>query len=175
LKRAHATTFEVLNGSEGGGGDRVSHLPPVRAAASTLWSLLCEEIGLAPEQADALRTQLRSIMGSPDVPRETWRLGMAAGYLQKLRGAVTMRAAAAQEHLDALRAALTPGQIIRYLAWLERNRHSVGIASACDAAAALAVEAHGGPPALNVVIVVIVAPIRGTVIVRKHGLQKWLN
>lgn len=132
------------SGGAGGDGGTAPAPPPAAAGAGTLWSLLCEEIGLSPDQADALRDQLRSTVSSPDVPRETWRLGMAAGYLQKLRVAVSARAAAAQAHLEALRGALSAGQLVRYLAWLERNRGRV--AHAAEAAAALGVEATGGKP-----------------------------
>lgn len=56
------------------------------------------------------------------MPKETWRLGVAYQYLARLRSAVAARAAAAQAQLEAMRAILSPAQLIRYLAWIERSR-----------------------------------------------------
>lgn len=91
----------------------------------TLWTLLCAEIGLSSEQADKLRQQLRRVLGGPDVPRETWRLGVAAAYLQRLRAAVAAAAAKAQSHLEKVKDILTPAQLIRYLSWMETNKERV--------------------------------------------------
>ncbi len=93
-----------------------------------LWTLLCSEIGLASDQADKLRLQLRRVLGGPEMPKETWRLGVAATYLQRLRGAVSAAAAKAQSHLERVKEILTPAQLVRYLAWMERNKERVSMA-----------------------------------------------
>jgi hypothetical protein len=72
-----------------------------------------------------MRLHLRRVLGGPDVPRETWRLGIAFAYLQRLRVAINARAASAQTQLDTLRSILSPAQLVRYLAWVERNRNRI--------------------------------------------------
>jgi hypothetical protein len=91
----------------------------------TLWTLLCAEIGLPADGAEKLRAALRRVLGGPDLPRETWRLGVATAYLQRLRAAVAAAAAKAQGHLERVREILTPAQLIRYLAWMEKNKERV--------------------------------------------------
>jgi hypothetical protein len=92
------------------------------APQHTLWTLLCGEIGLSTEQAEKLRVTLRRVVGSAEVPRETWRLGVANAYLTRLRAALVARAAAAQAQFEALAGILTAAQFVRYAAWLDRNR-----------------------------------------------------
>jgi hypothetical protein len=99
--------------------------PASTSGAHTLWSLLCGEIGLSVEQADKVRLHLRRVLGGADVPRETWRLGIAIAYLQRLRAAITARAASAHTQLETLRSILTPAQLVRYLVWMDRNRERI--------------------------------------------------
>lgn len=98
---------------------------PSNRPSITLWTLLCAEIGLANDQAERFRSQLRRVLGGPDLPRETWRLGVAAAYLQRLRVGIAASAAKAQSHLEKVAEILTPAQLIRYLAWMERNKDRV--------------------------------------------------
>ena len=127
--------------ADGSGSSESGEAPdPQQQAASTLWTLLCGEIGLTSEQSGKLRDALCRIISSPDLPRETWRLGMADSYLQKLRRALTQRAAAAQANLEALRSVLTPGQLIRYMAWMDRNRGRLAVE-----AVAMAVQSSAAP------------------------------
>lgn len=126
---ADADGADVEDGYVGGGA-------PTAAPRRTLWELVCSEIGLAGEQAERVKGQLRKMAGGPDVPRETWRLGVAFAFLVRLRVAVTARAAAMQEHLEALAAILTPEQMARYFVWMEANAERVQ--AAVDAATAAA-------------------------------------
>lgn len=112
--------------------DADAHAGAGGTSRRTLWELLCSEIGLAGEQAERVKAQLRKMVGGPDVPRETWRLGVAFAFLVRLRIAVTARAAAMQEHLEALVAILTPEQMARYFVWMEANGERVQ--AAVDAA-----------------------------------------
>ncbi len=82
-------------------------------------------MGLSGEQAERLKVQLRRVLGGPDLPRETWRLGVAATYLQRLRAAVAAAANKSQQQLIAIRSILTPAQFVRLAAWSERNRTSI--------------------------------------------------
>lgn len=92
----------------------------------SIWTLLCQEIGLSGDQAEKLRGQLRKVVGGPEFPRETWRLGVAAVYLQRLRAALETSARKLQLQYEALRAILTPAQLIRYCGWVERHRGRLG-------------------------------------------------
>lgn len=92
----------------------------------SIWTLLCQEIGLSVDQAEKLRGQLRKVVGGPEFPRETWRLGVAAVYLQRLRAALDTSARKLQLQYEALRAILTPAQLIRYCGWVERHRGRLG-------------------------------------------------
>ena len=114
--KKNTNDYDINNLSNNNNNDRPS---------ITLWTLLCAEIGLANDQAERFRTQLRRVLGGPDLPRETWRLGVAAAYLQRLRVGIAASAAKAQSHLEKVGEILTPSQLIRYLAWMERNKDRV--------------------------------------------------
>jgi hypothetical protein len=100
----------------GGGGGGGGGKPP-----SALWAQLAAELGLSPEAAGKLRLKLRSTLFARDLPLEAWRLGAAAAYVQQLRAVVSLSAARAQAQLQAVRAILTPAQLIRFLAWANDN------------------------------------------------------
>ena len=100
------------------------HQPPEFFSAGggpTLWTMLCAELGLSPDQSDRLRAALRTAMMHPDLPREAWRINVATAHFAKLRGAVAARAATAQEHLDVLVDVLTPAQLIVFAQWAATN------------------------------------------------------
>ena len=87
----------------------------------SLWSLLCAEMFLTPEQGERLHKQLHLIMGSSAAAHETWRLGATAACIARLRAAVAATAATAHAQLVAVRAALTPAQFVKAEAWTTRN------------------------------------------------------
>ena len=135
---------EVPAGGAGGGGSEgsgsgsgsgsgaggIPAAPPSPPAASgpqavPLWALLTAELGLTAEVMERLRAQLRRVLGGHDMPLETWRLGAAAAYMQRLRAVVNLSAARAQSQLEAVRGILTPAQLIKYLAWAQRNSGAV--------------------------------------------------
>ena len=96
------------------------------AANANLWSYLCTELGITAEQADRLRTGFRRILGSADVARETWRLEIAAEYLERLRRSSDAEAQAAQEQLERIRDTLTPAQFIIWASWSEAHAARMG-------------------------------------------------
>lgn len=99
-----------------------STAPAMAGDRHSVWSLFCSEIGLTSEQGEKLRVHLRRVVGGPEAPRETWRLGLATAHLQRLRAAVAERAACSQAQLRLLRATLSPGQFVRLLCWMEHNK-----------------------------------------------------
>ena len=91
------------------------------APAATLWSLLCAEMYLTPEQGERLHKQLQLVISSPAAAHETWRLGATAACIARLRAAVAATAATAHAQLMAVRGALTTVQFVKAEAWTTRN------------------------------------------------------
>ena len=102
----------------------------------SLWALLSAEMGLSADQGERFRLQLRSALSSTSAPTETWRLGVAAAYLHRLRAAVSASAARAQAQLEKARSILSPAQLVLYFCWAERNRERLaGAVEVCVAGA----------------------------------------
>ena len=95
---------------------------PQKLGGQSLWNLLCAEISVAPDVSDRLLAQLRRDLERPEARRESWRLGVAASFVQRLRASMGARAAALQAQLEAIAAILTPSQLVRYLLWVDRNK-----------------------------------------------------
>jgi hypothetical protein len=110
-----------------GGGQQPGKLP-------TLWSHLCTEIGLTVEQGERLQGQLRRVLLEPEVSWKAGKLGETVAYLAKLREVVSHAAATAQGKLEAVRAILTPAQLIRFSAWTEANHARIAKALLLQAA-----------------------------------------
>lgn len=125
LAPAPRGSSDNLAGMAAAAGASASSAASPGGSTGALWGMLCSEIGLSNDQSDKLRASLRRIIGGPDTPRETWRLGVASAYLARLRAALTARAAAAQSQLEALKSILTPAQLIRYLAWVDANAPTI--------------------------------------------------
>ena len=116
LTHAGLAEESAESGGSGGGGGGGGGKPP-----SALWAQLAAELGLSPEAAGKLRLKLRSTLFARHLPLEAWRLGAAAAYVHQLRAVVSLSAARAQAQLQAVRAILTPAQLIRFLAWANDN------------------------------------------------------
>lgn len=122
-------------GGSGGAGAAVGASVGASSAAasgdvqSSLWSLVSNELGLSRDEARRLHELLVAAAGSPDMPRETWRLGVASSYLQRLRASSGALAAKAQEHFRCVAGILLPAQLVRYAAWVCRERNRLGGAS----------------------------------------------
>ena len=110
----------------GAGGSSGSSSSGEGGAPVSLWVLLMKELGLTHEQGERFRAQLQRILGGKvHCELETWRLEFAVAYMARLRSIVSFASARAQAQLEGVRAILTPAQLVRFMAWGDRNARAI--------------------------------------------------
>ena len=80
--------------------------------------------GLHLVQQSKLRSNFRQ-QETTTLGQERKRLAKTLQYLDQLQAAMESRATAIDALSGELRSILTPGQTVRYLLWIERNRHRI--------------------------------------------------
>ncbi|CAM9402928.1 unnamed protein product [Chrysoparadoxa australica] len=92
------------------------------AGSGDIWPLLCQELGVTPEQEQKLKECQKMTNHDPSLSQDARQLKLLISILEDLRACVEQYAGIAGNRLHSISRVLTPVQMVNYLKWVSEYK-----------------------------------------------------